>query len=369
VQRNNLKAGVFVVAGGLGLLAAVLLLADLRSWLERRQQVHVIYRLSDGLQGLRSGAVVTLGGEPVGQVLSITDALAPVDDPQRVVGKVVTFELPRRYRLYENAHVELVVPALGTGTSLNVRSVGTGVPLREGQPLQGTLAGSLLTANLLRDAGIEDDQRRQIREILANLRNLSATLSRDVPAMTASLNTLLTEAQPAVREAQQVVSELKQACASVNTVLAQVKDHSQQWVQNIDATSASAASAAGRLDTVLAAGQPLIARALASLETTAAQLKLASIEIRRSPWRLLYKPSNRELESENVYDAARSFALAADSLDSAAVSLNSLRQSGAAADQDVNQMLQHLQQLFSRFEQAEGQLWQALQPQAAADNR
>lgn len=301
-QRNNLLAGIFLLLGALALCAVIFLLADLPSFFEPQQHVRVIYRLSDGLQGLRPGAALTLGGQPVGQVTDITDVCAPADNPQRVVAKLVTLQLPQRYRLYDNAEIELVVPTLGAGTYLNIRNVGDGTPLRPDQPLQGAVAGNLLTASLLRDAGVDDQQRRQIREIISNVRDLSA----------------------------------------------------------------AAASAAARLDTLLASSQPLIARTLASLETTAAQLKLASIEIRRCPWRLLYRPTNRELETENLYDSARSFALAADSLDSAAQSLAALRQSPAADPADVQRMLEHLRQLFSRFEHAERQFWQSLDRQAAA---
>lgn len=366
VHRDNLRAGLFLLLGALGLVAAILVLADLPSFFEPQQQIRVIYRLSDGLQGLRPGAALTLGGQPVGRVTAITDVCAPADDPQRVVAKLVTLELPERYRLYDNAEIELVVPTLGAGTSLNVRSVGSGTPLRSDQPLQGAVAGSLLTASLLRDAGVDDEQRQQIRQIISNVCNLSAALSRDVPQMTASLNAILEDARPLLHDCQQVLAQLKQATASVNQILGEVTDHSDQWVKNLDATSAAVASAASRLDAILASGQPLVARTLASLETTAAQLKLASIEIRRSPWRLLYRPTDRELETENLYDSARSFALAADSLDSAAQSLSALRQATTADPADLEQMLDHLRQLFGRFQQAEQQFWQSLDQQAAA---
>ena len=57
---------------------------------------------------------------------------------------------------------------------------------------------------------------------------------------------------------------------------------------------------------------------IASLKITSDNLKLASVEIRHSPWRLLYKPTPDEAGNLNLYDSAREFAEGAGSLDDAA---------------------------------------------------
>jgi hypothetical protein len=38
------------------------------------------------------------------------------------------------------------------------------------------------------------------------------------------------------------------------------------------------------------------------------------MEVRRSPWKLLYRPSGDELARENLYEAARAFAIASSDL-------------------------------------------------------
>jgi hypothetical protein len=65
-----------------------------------------------------------------------------------------------------------------------------------------------------------------------------------------------------------------------------------------------------------------IGEALARFNLTSQQLKLASIEMRRSPWKLLYRPSADELEHELLYDAARAFAVAAADLRASSESVN-----------------------------------------------
>ena len=102
---------------------------------------------------------------------------------------------------------------------------------------------------------------------------------------------------------------------------------------------------------------------MANAHLTSEQLKLASIEIRRSPWRLLYTPKQKELETDNLYDAARSFAMAAGALDSAVHGLKALSQDEAREPEDVQRMLDYLEKLVARFEEAETDFWTALKKQ------
>ena len=50
----------------------------------------------------------------------------------------------------------------------------------------------------------------------------------------------------------------------------------------------------------------------------AGEMKLATIEIRRSPWRILYQPQPGELANENLFAAARNFTIASSEVRSAA---------------------------------------------------
>ena len=105
----------------------VFVLADLGRYLEKKQTVKVYFRLVDGLQGLKKGAAVTLGDQLIGAVISIQDRIkADQQGSMRVVGKEVDAQIPKRYDIYQNAVIELKAPLIGSGTSLNIRSVGQG---------------------------------------------------------------------------------------------------------------------------------------------------------------------------------------------------------------------------------------------------
>src|SRR3989304_1064949 len=102
--RDSFKAGVFVIAGVVLALAVVLLLSDLERWFGKQQRVSVYYALSDGVRGLKEGAAVTLGDQPVGTVTTIEDW---PPDGSRIDGKMVRISLPARYKLCQDAAVEL----------------------------------------------------------------------------------------------------------------------------------------------------------------------------------------------------------------------------------------------------------------------
>ena len=95
-----------------------------------------------------------------------------------------------------------------------------------------------------------------------------------------------------------------------------------------------------------------------------ANLKSASKEIRRNPWRLLYKPKKGELHSQNIYEAARAFSEGAAELDQAVAKLATLvkmhPQGLPADDPQMKTMRKRLAEVFARFTEAEEALWKEL---------
>lgn len=435
-QRNNLFAGLFVVAGIAVAFTCIILLSDLQGMFTPMYAVRVGYKLSDGLLGLKQGATVTIGNSPIGTITEIADQ-RDANDPDRVIGKIVTFEIPKRYTLYDNAIIELNVPPLGTGTTLNIKNVGFDPKAEtktnaEGQvtdqfgcsrlgdawawqpgdpPLTGGVAGSMLTANLVEDMGIGDLQRRQIQGIIANVNTLTTQLTQDPEKL------------------RQIVDDLHAMMADARAFVAQLKTHSDTWFARLDSITDSTDKAVGaakdilqdnqpvikdavakarntmdnaevvtgrirnetidkitamldkanasfddiktatsNLSTLVVTQRPVIERMIANLRLTSDQLKLTAVEVRRSPWRLLYKPTEEELDTDNLYNASRSFSLAATTLESTADSLNALMNRYGreinTADPDLKLILQDLHATFEKFSQAETDFWKTLEKQA-----
>jgi len=103
---------------------------------------------------------------------------------------------------------------------------------------------------------------------------------------------------------------------------------------------------------------------LDNLTQVSVDLKSAAKEIRRNPWRLLYEPEEKELRSQNLYDAVRAFSNGAEQLDQAITKLRRLEQikSDDPAFQETTEKIHKgLNEVFSKFSKAEEALWKELQ--------
>ena len=96
---------------------------------------------------------------------------------------------------------------------------------------------------------------------------------------------------------------------------------------------------------------------IASLKTTGDNLKFASAEIRRSPWRLLYKPGPGEMANLNLYDSARQFADGAGQLNDAATALRDALKDPSIDQASVQKLVDRLDKQFASFNEVEQQLW------------
>jgi hypothetical protein len=278
--------------------------------------------------------------------------------------------------------------------------------------IRGGVAASPLIVDLVAEVGIGDVQRQQLREIIGNFHAISENLAKDpqrydklmddlgalaadtravlasvkeksptwwerIDAITQNvsegsetLNGILQENRSVIKQG---LATAKEAISKADEVMAHIKD---ETIGKIDTALDKANKAVGEvqatvkeLNALVVAQKPVLERMIANMRLTSDQLKLAAIEIRRSPWRLLYKPTDEELETDNLYDAARSFALAAGSLESTAESLKAMvdKQDGAVPTDDANLklMLDNLHKTFEQFAEAEDKFWDALDRKAA----
>ena len=121
---------------------------------------------------------------------------------------------------------------------------------------------------------------------------------------------------------------------------------------------ANAKELTGSAKGVLVGNRSRLDAIFASVKTTGDNLKAASAEIRRSPWRLLYKPAKGEMANLNLYDAARQFAEGANDMNDAATAL---RDALAAKELDEKQLkgfVERLDKSFVSFQQVEKTLWE-----------
>jgi hypothetical protein len=186
------------------------------------------------------------------------------------------------------------------------------------------------------------------------------------------IDSSIAEGQALFADARQVLAENRE---SVKTSLANVQSITERVnTQTIDKVHALLDSGQTGLDQAVTLLENMrvdynswatdIGEALGNANLAAQQLKLTTIETRRSPWKLLYRPSATELEHELLYEAARSFAVAAGDLKAASGSvervLNDHGNQLAGNEEAYRRLQKTLLNSLSNYEKAQQQLLDVL---------
>ncbi len=414
-DKNAFKAGLFI------LLSVVLAMTVLWFVTGKRitggQRQTVIFDIRDDISGLQTGSEVRVGGKPVGEVRSIefTDTYDQL---------LVTVLLPDDLPVKQDATVRVQSTLTGQ-VWLTFTDLGSGAEPTDDNPIvgqAGTFSDLVQTVSsvgpqvegLITD--IRSDTLPLTNEILANLDRTAAELE-------AAAREIRGEISPAVGRYNAVADNLAGAAGAAESFVGNLDDifGSDQGKGDLKGTIANLRAASDRLpqlaedsaglvqaatsavedvqltiedtgarlsnmlDTVDTAAEDVVgvakdlrettatARGLVAgnrgrintiverLGSTARTFELASAEIRRSPWRLLYQPDGEQRENLNLYDAARRFAEGASSLQDASIALEGALADPAADPEEVERILAELRQRFERYDEAERELFRRIQ--------
>jgi len=205
-----------------------------------------------------------------------------------------------------------------------------------------------------------DDMSANLKRFTESMAEVDAgQLTRDADETITDLKDLVAEA----RELQRVNRpRIDDTLATAQRFSARFENEAtDDLIETIHSARSAAddlADLADNANVLLAENSPSIERSLANARLASDQLRLATIEIRRNPWRLLSRPKTKELREELVYDAARVYASAASDLRDAGASLESvLARGGTGADeQELEALSEDLKSALDRYKQAEDRL-------------
>lgn len=189
-----------------------------------------------------------------------------------------------------------------------------------------------------------------------------------------TINGMLGENRPAIRATLQNVQDTSETLSTgiAKTIAAELDN------DNPDSLMAKIHDAVGRVgqsledlnritsttSEVVTLNKDSLNKILSNFKETSDHMKSATKDLRRNPWRLLYRPTLEETKELNIFDAARAFAEAATQLDDATVRLSGLvrlRKGSIAADDPQLEIIRaELQQTFKKFSEAEAALWKNL---------
>lgn len=392
-RKNRSKASL--LAGSLlifGLTGFVMISAVISGSIDRLTPTHpytVRFALAQGAGGLTAGSTVLMGGQPVGRVAGITFAR----EGERAVGVDVRVRIRSAHTLYRDAAFVLEKPLVGFGASLNI--VDAGSPGAGGLEPGSVVEATLAVPGFLAAAGLGIEQIQQLKEILSRTTDVVERADAIATRLEADVDTLMTDftafsgelanlkageirsdAALAIEDFRGLVEESRELLrvnrpriddtlsAAQRTMARFEGEHAEELLETIDRVGEAATnlgSLAGEAGQILTREGPTIERTLANARLASDQLRLATIEIRRNPWRLLARPDTKELREELFYDAARVYASAAGDLRDAGASLEAvLARGGEAEDEELRSLTEELKSAMARYKQAEAGLLEAM---------
>ncbi len=355
-----IKTGFFLASGVLLVAAVGLVLAKLDMFAKMTSYT-ATFSIGDGVFGLAKGSEVRIGGLKRGAVTSVIPVLNTEGQMTSIDAK---FEIDESVVLHDDAIVMRMMPLLGSSAWLNFTSLGSAdkpILAADGTlvavPSSGILATIIGPSNATKTDELVDDfvkfadflatvpkeYEARVVPVLENAQSIVADFRTDysdwrlkVTGALGSAQTSMQRLDETLTEAQALVSrnapKIDAGIAGFDSAVSSARDAlahvNQETLPLLDTGLRKAEAAVDSIEksmeivhTLLLERSPDISETLNNLRTSAGQLKLATLEIRRSPWKLLYQPTSEQVAHENLYDAARSFAMAAGDLRAAGESL------------------------------------------------
>lgn len=384
-SKSSLIAGSFLIFGLIGFVVISAIVSGAIGRLHPTETYNVRFSLNQNTAGLKPGATVLMGGQPVGRVSKV-DFLSEGDE---TVGVNVAVKINSGQVLFKNTVFVLERPLIGVSSSVNIIDGGTAASglLEPGS----TVTAGLAVPTFLAAAGFGAEQIEQMQSIISDTRDIiartdqvTAELEDDLESVLANLNeftenltsietdAIATSTGDAVAEFRALVEESRDllranrprvddVMSSAQRTMARFEnEHATALLETIEKTSEAAdnlAEVAEQSSQMLATETPAIKRTLANARLASDQLRLAMIEIRRNPWKLLGQPDKKELKEELFYDAARAYALVASDLQDAGASLEAaLAKPGSMDEQLVRQLSDDVKSALDRYKEAEARL-------------
>ncbi len=400
-SNNHFKAGLFMIIS-FGVAMGIFFGITGSSFFSGpKNQYTTIFDLEDDVGGLEAGSQVRLGGLIVGDV----DEVTIIELEGKPTVKAV-FNLPKKYKLKKDAIVTVQAGLTGL-VNLNITSLGSSAEVAtandylDGNP--SGFAAALEIANRVGDEAVETLQawRPRVNDILDDTRpRVNATLDQfKTTAVTAddTIKHVKSKIDPVYAKYEGVAENAGGAMANLRDVLGDTKSDIRATMANLASVTASAKEkvptvmdkVAGTLEnfraaldktsgvldevkitvantkdvtanvrTLVQGNKSRLDEIIKSANLTSQNLAAASSEIRRSPWRLLYKPSGDEVANQNLYDAARQFADASRKLQDSSQALRDSLKDPNANEEDVKKILERLDVDFTDYKKIESELWE-----------
>jgi ABC-type transporter Mla subunit MlaD len=394
-ERNALKAGLFIIISVALTIAIIVAIEGFDNLLQPSQTRTVTFSLTDNLGGLGEGDEVRVGGVRVGKIKRIE----PIHEDGQPPRLEVRISIPGKYKLREGAFIAIETSVTGA-SDLNISDLGSGAELAKESPITGhpSALNDLLAIGpeLRKIVGKTGPAIDSAKVAIDNANTAIVGFKETGPTATGLLRHVDTKVDPGYKKYEQIADAGTHAFDETAALFGEGKPDFRGTLRNLnvatgslkeklpgilDGVQGSIAKLQGSLDNVTAALEDIKQTAnntkdltasargvllsnrtkfdgmIASIKAASDNLKAATSEIRRSPWRLLYKPTPSEQDNLLLFNSAREFAEGANDLNDAVGALRDAIHSGDTPPDELQKMLDQLERVFGKFNTVEQKLW------------
>lgn len=400
-SNNQFKAGLFIIISFAVALGIFFGITSSKIFSGPSKRYATVFQLADDVGGLEAGSQVRLGGLVVGDV----EGVEIVEHDGRPVVKAV-FNVPAKYTLKKDAVVAVQAGLTGL-VNLNITSLGTANEIAtvddylEGNPsgfaaafeLANKVGGEAvetLQAWRPRVNGILDDARPRVNATLDQFRTTAVTADDTIKHVRSKIDPaydkyagVADNASGAMQNLRDVLGDTKgdirETMANLASTTGSLKekiptvmdkvattlddfrvalDKTSGVLDEVKTTATNAKDLSANIRSLVIGNKSRLDEIIKSANLASQNLAAASSEIRRSPWRLLYKPSDGEVANQNLYDAARQFAEASRKLQDSSQALRDTLEDPNAKEEDVKKILERLDVDFADYQKIETTLWE-----------
>jgi len=398
--RNNLAVGITVSIVLTLTIYIVIVLADWPSLFTTQQKITVRQPYKAGLKGLSEGSPVHLGGVKIGHITN-TDIkkLDPASRDSNDVYVFFTMKIPQQYQLRRDCALVAQSNVLGGQVLLSIEDLGgKGEFIEDGQTVDILLADSIMDAvknefdphdpnSFLAQikidvTGITEQLRKTVAKLdgaldsaqsaMANLKDITGDeragkFIDNITEVSANLKPAIAKLDTSLDSAKSAMANLKDITGDerVDRIIDNITEISDDLKSTIAKVNTSLDSAQSTLMNLKAiAGDERIDRIISNVAVVSSNLKLTSQEVRRAPWKLFYKPKEKEFKIQALVDSAGAFAAGAERLDNTALRLHRLMSATGdepQVDKDrIESIFSELEASFEQFKKAEQKFWEEL---------
>ena len=384
-KKQEVLVGSFTLIGAVLLALLIFLMGGLDGFLAERTEISALFH---DVQGLQPGDEVYILGDKVGKVLSIEPE--PSGDDGMIHMRVTMKIASARRELLRTNSLEVIDKTLTGNISVLMQQnpSGGGEPLPEGAELKGTessgfdaitkRASAVLdeakTAIVSIRTVVEDIQEKgHLRKSLENISALTKNTDTEIGELgdalqkslskldetLASLRGMVDENRPALQE---TVANLRDDTALLKGFLAQL----DETPKKLDDGLLALRKVADEVGDVVGENRSDLDAILTDLRTTVGNSANLTSEVKRRPWRLLYKPTPEEMKALELYDAAWAYNLGAAELHRSARDLAEHLEhtNGDGEEREALTLaLERVRESLAKQKEAEELFWSRLQGQ------